>query len=56
MPTHQHDSHQRTIGGRALRPETMMMRYGYRPDLSQGSVKCPIFLTSTFVFASAEEG
>lgn len=51
-----HDSHQRTIGDHTLRPESLMMRFGYRPDLSQGSVKCPIFLTSTFVFASAEEG
>ena len=33
-----------------------MMGYGYRPDLSQGAVKCPVFQTSTFVFASAEEG
>lgn len=51
-----HDSHQRTIGERTLHPESLMMRYGYRPDLSQGSVKCPLFLTSTFVFASAQEG
>ena len=33
-----------------------MMGYGYRPDLSQGAVKCPIFMTSTFVFPTAEEG
>jgi cystathionine beta-lyase/cystathionine gamma-synthase len=33
-----------------------MMSHGYKPELSQGAVKCPIFLTSTFVFASAEEG
>jgi methionine-gamma-lyase len=51
-----HDSHQRTIGKRKLRPESLMMSYGYRPDLSEGSIKCPLFLTSTFVFASAEEG
>jgi methionine-gamma-lyase len=51
-----HDSHQRTIGERTLRPESLMMRYGYRPELSEGSIKCPLFLTSTFVFASAEEG
>jgi methionine-gamma-lyase len=44
------------IGDRELRPETQMMGYGYDPRLSEGSVKCPIFQTSTFVFKSAEEG
>lgn len=33
-----------------------MMSYGYRPDWSEGAIKCPIFQTSTFVFKSAEEG
>ena len=33
-----------------------MMSLGYRPEWSEGSVKCPIFQTSTFVFESAEEG
>jgi methionine-gamma-lyase len=33
-----------------------MMGYGYRPDWSQGAVKCPIFQTSTFAFKTAEEG
>lgn len=37
-------------------PETMMMSYGYRPELSEGALKCPIFQTSTFVFQTAEEG
>ncbi len=37
-------------------PETQMMGYGYKPELSEGSVKCPIFQTSTFVFKSAEAG
>lgn len=37
-------------------PETLMMSYGYKPELSQGAVKCPIFQTSTFAFESAEEG
>ncbi|MFW5951169.1 MAG: cystathionine gamma-synthase family protein [Gemmatimonadota bacterium] len=46
----------RTIGDRELRPETQMMGYGYDPRLSEGSVKCPIFQTSTFVFNTAEEG
>ena len=33
-----------------------MMSYGYKPELSEGAVKCPIFQTSTFVFKNAEEG
>ncbi|HLB00201.1 MAG TPA: PLP-dependent transferase, partial [Bacteroidota bacterium] len=39
-----------------FRPETLMMSYGYKPELSEGAVKCPIFQTSTFVFKTAEEG
>ncbi len=45
-----------TIGGKALRPESLMMSYGYQPELSEGALKSPIFQTSTFVFNSAEEG
>jgi methionine-gamma-lyase len=45
-----------TIGGRKLNPATLMMGYGYDPVLSEGSLKPPIFLTSTFVFESAEAG
>ena len=44
------------IGDRELRPETLMMGYGYDPHLSEGAVKSPIFQTSTFVFKTAEEG
>lgn len=44
------------IGERQLQPETLMTSYGYKPELSEGSIKCPIFQTSTFVFKSAEEG
>jgi methionine-gamma-lyase len=44
------------IGERLLAPETQMMGYGYEPGLSEGSVKVPIFQTSTFVFKTAEEG
>ncbi len=44
------------IGNHVLRPETLMLSYGYDPALSEGAVKPPIFLTSTFVFGSAEEG
>lgn len=46
----------RRIGGRELRPETLMMGYGYDPQLSEGAVKIPVFHTSTFVFRTAEEG
>ncbi|HMU03331.1 MAG TPA: cystathionine gamma-synthase family protein [Saprospiraceae bacterium] len=37
-------------------PESLMMSYGYKPELSEGAIKCPIFQTSTFVFKNAEEG
>jgi methionine-gamma-lyase len=46
----------RTLAGRPLQPETLMMGYGYSPTLSEGALKPPIFLTSTFVFASAQQG
>jgi methionine-gamma-lyase len=39
-----------------MKPESLMMSYGYKPELSEGAVKCPIFQTSTFVFKNAEEG
>jgi methionine-gamma-lyase len=44
------------IGNHVLHPETQMLSYGYDPQLSEGAVKPPIFLTSTFVFRTAEEG
>ncbi|HEY7384594.1 MAG TPA: cystathionine gamma-synthase family protein [Beijerinckiaceae bacterium] len=44
------------LGDRKLRPETLMLGYGYDPKLSEGAVKPPVFLTSTFVFQSAEHG
>lgn len=37
-------------------PESEMMSYGYEPLWSEGSIKAPIFQTSTFVFRTAEEG
>jgi methionine-gamma-lyase len=37
-------------------PESLMMSHGYKPELSEGAIKCPIFQTSTFVFKTAEEG
>ncbi len=46
----------RSIGNHALHPETLMMSFGYDPQLSEGSVKCPLFQTSTFVFQRAADG
>ena len=40
----------------SLKPESLMMSYGYDPQFSEGSIKPPLFQTSTFVFHSAEEG
>lgn len=39
-----------------MRPESLMMSYGYKPEWSEGAVKPPVFQTSTFAFRSAEEG
>jgi methionine-gamma-lyase len=44
------------IGNHKLDPSTLMMGYGFDPALSEGSLKPPIFLTSTFVFDTAAEG
>ena len=40
----------------SMRPESLMMSYGYKPSLSEGAIKCPIFQTSTFVFNNAMQG
>jgi methionine-gamma-lyase len=44
------------VGGRRLSPATLMMGHGFDPALSEGALKPPIFLTSTFVFESAAAG
>ncbi len=44
------------VGDRKLKPSTLMMGHGYDPMLSEGSLKPPIFLTSTFVFPNAAAG
>ncbi|RYY15663.1 MAG: cystathionine gamma-synthase family protein [Alphaproteobacteria bacterium] len=54
-PTSKH-SKRTHIGNHLLHPETQMMNYGFDPALSEGAVKPPIFLTSTFVFRTAEDG
>jgi len=46
----------KTVGGRELSPATLMMGHGYDPMLSEGSLKPPIFATSTFVFPNAAAG
>lgn len=44
------------LGTHKLHAETLMLGYGYDPALSEGSVKPPVFLTSTFCFPSADAG
>ena len=44
------------IGNHQLKPSTLMMGYGFDPSLSEGSLKPPVFLTSTFVFENAAAG
>ena len=49
--------HRRTkLGEHRLSPQSLMMGYGYDPKLSEGALKPPIFLTSTFVFDSCADG
>ena len=42
--------------GHALNPETLALGFGYDPALSEGAIKPPVFLTSTFQFKCAEDG
>ena len=44
------------LGEHVLHPESLMMSYGFDPFLSEGSIKPPIFATSTFAFRSAADG
>jgi methionine-gamma-lyase len=44
------------IGNHKLNAQTLMLGYGFDPELSEGSLKPPIFLTSTFVFENAAAG
>lgn len=37
-------------------PETLALSHGFDPWLSEGAVKPPVFLTSTFAFKSAADG
>lgn len=39
---------------KGLRPETLAVAFGYDPEMGMGSVKPPIFMTSTFVYPTAQ--
>jgi len=39
-----------------MHPETLALSYGFDPWLSEGAVKPPVFLTSTFAFKRAADG
>ena len=45
-----------TIAGREMKPSTLMMGHGFDPMLSEGSLKPPIFQTSTFAFENSAAG
>lgn len=47
---------EKTLLGQELNPETLALGFGYDPQRSEGAIKPPVFLTSTFQFGSAEEG
>ncbi|HEX6661307.1 MAG TPA: cystathionine gamma-synthase family protein [Sphingomicrobium sp.] len=63
MPTEDDTLHHRPprpsptkIGNHKLKAQTLMLGYGFDPELSEGSLKPPIFLTSTFAFETAAAG
>ncbi len=63
MPTEDDTLHHRPprpsptkIGNHKLKAQTLMLGYGFDPELSEGSLKPPIFLTSTFAFENAAAG
>ena len=41
---------------RELHPSSAVIRAGYNSDLSERAIKPPVFRSSTFEFASAQEG
>lgn len=55
-PRRRPKAHVREVGGRKLKASTLMMGHGFDPALSEGALKPPIFLTSTFVFENAAAG
>lgn len=42
--------------GNEFNPETLALGLGYEPSLSEGAIKPPVFLASTFEFKSAMDG
>jgi len=50
------DFRRSSVGSHDLQPETLMLGFGFDPTLSEGAVKTPIFLTSTFAYDNCEEG
>ncbi len=54
MPVHDYKRIQKALR-KKYRPESLAPTYGYAPALSEGAVVPPIFLSSTFVFKSAED-
>ncbi len=56
MPKPDKAYRKRVLGDHALSPETLALGYGYDPHMSEGAIKPPIFMTSTFAFRSAAEG
>ncbi|MGY8985177.1 MAG: cystathionine gamma-synthase family protein [Sphingomonadales bacterium] len=56
MKENKNNHKKKFIGNHKLHPETQMMGYGYDPMLSEGALKPPIFMTSTFVFENSQKG
>ncbi len=50
------DFRRSSVGATELEPETLMLGFGFDPTLSEGAVKTPIFLTSTFAYDTCEDG
>ena len=50
------DFRRSSVGATELAPETLMLGFGFDPTLSEGAVKTPIFLTSTFAYDTCEDG
>ena len=42
------------VDPKGLRPETLAIRFGYEPATGLGAVKPPMYLTTTFVYPSAQ--
>lgn len=56
MPKPDKSYRKTTIGEHRLSPDSLVIGYGYDPHMSEGSIKPPIFMTSTFAFKSAADG